>query len=268
LVKRTLINGLIVVSLVGCQSVPNMDGTQGSGTIAGAATGSYISQMMGGNNLAGGAAGAIVGFNLIRMFANKRDYAIKAFQYAAEHNTKGVTTNWHNPHNWTYGSYTPIDTIQRPDGVYCRRISETVRMNHRLYQNMVQTCRVGPIDQRWVVVTGDMSSLQGPEPDSKRKSIIRHALDVDLSEFIKQECVFYSCNAVQSCVADHDTGEELLRLYKEALIETEGDFEYSKTYIHKKMKERETWIPFGKSTKFSNIDRCEGKIVEVVQGVL
>jgi surface antigen len=117
-VNRVIIAGFVVVSLVGCQAVPNMQGNQGSGTIVGAATGSYIGKMMGGNNLAGGAAGAVVGFNLIRMFANKRDYAIKAFQHAAEHNSKGVTTNWHNPHDWTYGSYTPIDTIQRPDGVY------------------------------------------------------------------------------------------------------------------------------------------------------
>jgi surface antigen len=259
---------VVTVSVAGCQTVPDLKGTQGSGTIAGATTGSYIGQRMSGNSVAGGAAGAVIGFNLIRMFANKRDYAIKAFQRAAEHNSRGVTTNWYNPHNWSNGSYTPISTIQRPDGVYCRRIAETVRMNHQLYSNVVQTCRTGPLDRRWVVVRSDMASHPAPAPDSKKKSYLRRALNIDLSGHVKKDCVFLRCNAANTCSVDRDTGAEMLRLYKEALIEFEGNLSDSRQYLNKKMENSETWVPFGSSTKFENAGKCEKRIVQVVADVL
>ncbi len=134
-----------------CSTLPNMKGYNGAGTIVGAATGGYIGTKFGNTSggIAGGLLGAYAGYNILRMFGEKRDYAMEAFQRSEEHTSKGVTTNWHDPHKWEYGSYTPTGTIQTSSGVYCRRMLETVKINQRLYQNTVQACRNK--DGRWVV---------------------------------------------------------------------------------------------------------------------
>lgn len=139
----------LILFLIGCDALPNLKGKQGTGMILGAGVGSYIGQVAGGDVLTagGGLMGAYVGFNMLKMFNDKRKYAEEAFFNALETSPKFSTTSWYNPYDNTSGSYTPIATYQRPDGAYCREVSETVRYNSRLHTNRVTACRED--DGKW-----------------------------------------------------------------------------------------------------------------------
>ena len=148
--KQTLIGTLTAALLVSaCSTVPDLKGSNGSGTILGGASGTYIgSQYSDTGAVAGGLAGAYIGYNILSLFSQKREYAKEAFQKAAEYNHMGQTANWHDPYKWEYGSYTPYDTVQTNNGVYCRQILETVKISQQLFSNMVTACRNK--DGQWI----------------------------------------------------------------------------------------------------------------------
>lgn len=142
---------LIPVLLLGaCETMPKTAGYNQVGTVIGAGSGSYIGKKFGnGGAVAGGLMGAYTGYNILRLFGEKRDYAMEAFQKAAEYRTAGETVNWRDKFKFEYGSYTPIRTTKSPTGVYCRELLETVMINSRLFSNKVQACR-NP-KGRWIV---------------------------------------------------------------------------------------------------------------------
>lgn len=167
--KRLVILALMAALHVSaCGSLPNTKSYQGAGKISGAVSGSYIGHLMARQSgaLTSGLGGAYVGFNIIRLFASKRNEAIGTFNRALEYNKRGLTTSWQNRHDWTSGSYTPMGTIRRPDGMFCRQVLETTRINNQMFQNTVLACRHGKEDWR-VVPQSEMAVFVNSFPSIK-----------------------------------------------------------------------------------------------------
>jgi len=126
MMKRVILLGVVVLS--GCSQDPIGK--------------SYIgTKFVNKPPVVGGITHGHIGSKTRDLFGQKRDLTMEAFQDAAEHNQRGTTTRWHDNASWSYGTYTPYATIQTKDGVYCRKINETVTMNNRTYSNSVQACR-------------------------------------------------------------------------------------------------------------------------------
>ena len=79
---------------------------------------------------------------------NKIDKPIWAFQKTAEDSPRGQTASWYID-SFSNGSYTAGSSVQRADGIYCRTIFETVRVNRNLTSRTVNACRTGKAPWRW-----------------------------------------------------------------------------------------------------------------------
>jgi len=132
-VWQKLIVVSLTVPLAGCLTPSK--GHESSGSIVGG----FIGQQTGATGA--GLLGGFFGKTLVQNWGKRRNYAMEAFQKTCETRKKGETVSWSNPYNLENGSYTPWKTVMRPDGVYCREISETVTTNNRVYSNFVQACR-------------------------------------------------------------------------------------------------------------------------------
>jgi len=161
MVKNSLHKKVFVVLstflLVGCGKLPDTNGYQGIGTIGGAGAGMAVSQSIrfGGHTASGQVAGTLIGahlgYNLLGVFiGDGAKYPRRAFIRAVEYNPKSVTTNWKNPWNYNSGSFTPVQTFQRPDGTYCRKVLETMVVNGRIYGNKVIACRIER--EKWQII--------------------------------------------------------------------------------------------------------------------
>ena len=129
------------------------------GTLLGAAGGAVLGSNVGkgkgryvaiaAGTLLGAALGHSVGQSLDRA---DMQYYHNTSQRALETGRPGQTLPWRNPRSGNYGSVTPLDYYQRPDGRYCREYTQAITVGGRREEAYGRACRQP--DGSWQIVQG------------------------------------------------------------------------------------------------------------------
>lgn len=150
--KKTLINGLLVLtvaSLTACSTVTKEQG----GAVAGAAIGGVVGNQIGGgsgNDIAtvlgvifGAIAGASVGKTFDQLDAANTQRALETYR-------SNQTSSWVNPDSGNQYTVTPTNTFQNSSNQYCREFQTTVTVGGELHKGYGTACRQP--DGQWKVV--------------------------------------------------------------------------------------------------------------------
>ena len=78
------------------------------------------------------------------------DTAAQNAQRSLEATPTGSASPWQNPDTGNYGTFTPTQTYQRPDGQYCREYTQTISVGGRTERGYGTACRQR--DGSWRIV--------------------------------------------------------------------------------------------------------------------
>jgi surface antigen len=143
-----------LVLLAACQPGANQTGS----TLAGAAAGGLVGSQFGSG--AGGAAmtglGALLGALAGSDVGKRLDDADRALieqrtRTVLDTGPAGQAQDWRNPDSGNHGTITPVRTLKRPDGAYCREYQQTVTVAGRTEQAYGTACR--QLDGSWKIVS-------------------------------------------------------------------------------------------------------------------
>lgn len=135
----------LALPLVACEGVGQK---QGAGTVIGGALGGLAGAQFGSGKgqlvavglgaLLGAFAGSEVGKSL-----DKADqaFARQTAHHALETTPAGTKSTWHNPDSGNEGTITPVKTIQKSDGSYCREFHQSVMIGGKEEQAYGTACR-------------------------------------------------------------------------------------------------------------------------------
>lgn len=145
--RTTVIAGVTALSLglAACQQ----SGTKETiGTLGGAAAGGAIGSQIGqgsGRAIAIGVGvllGGLVGNQVGRYLDQQdRELAVQNANYALENNRSGSASEWRNPDNGHYGTFTPRQPYENSRGQVCREGSSTVVIDGRSETVVNRYCR-------------------------------------------------------------------------------------------------------------------------------
>ena len=135
---------VLIVGLVGCQSM--QDNTKTTiGGLGGAAAGGLLAAALGGGGA--GIAAGVIGGGLLGGFlgnqldARDKDRQARTTQTALEKAPSGQPAAWTNPDTGNSGSVTPTRTYQNAQGQYCREFTQTVKIGGEEHQAYGTACR-------------------------------------------------------------------------------------------------------------------------------
>lgn len=137
---------LTAAVMVGCTNTgPNQTGGQIIGGVAGGLLGSQFGG--GDGRLVATAVGAIAGTFIggqVGKSMDDRDRALasQSANTALENNRDNVSSSWNNPNTSRKGSFTPVNSYQRNDGVWCRDYVNTVYIDGKAQQMKGRACRI------------------------------------------------------------------------------------------------------------------------------
>ncbi|ABA89983.1 hypothetical protein Pcar_2748 [Syntrophotalea carbinolica DSM 2380] len=130
---------------------------ESGGTLIGAGTGALIGSQIGGGRgtlvavAVGTLAGALLGQEVGRSLDRADQLAMQQnAQYALEYTPTRQSTTWRNPDSGNYGSITPIETYQTPNGQYCREYLQNVIIGGQQQQAYGTACRQP--DGNWKII--------------------------------------------------------------------------------------------------------------------
>lgn len=165
--KRIVVSLVMACLLTACASstggsdmMTRSDGRvskQGVGTIAGAIGGGVLGSNVGKGNgaIAGTILGTLLGAGLGSEIGASMDRADLAYynqtsQRALEQAPSGQAIAWRNPDSGNYGSVTPMNVYENPQGQYCREYSQTVNVGGKAENAYGRACRQQ--DGSWKIV--------------------------------------------------------------------------------------------------------------------
>lgn len=162
--KQLIASLIMAAMLTGCAAngttMTRSDGRvskQGVGTIAGAAAGAIAGSNVGKGkgNIAAIAIGTLLGAGLGSEVGASLDRADMAYynktsQQALERSPDGKTVTWQNPNTGHYGTVTPVNVYENPNGQYCREYSQTITVGGRTEEAYGRACRQE--DGTWRIV--------------------------------------------------------------------------------------------------------------------
>jgi surface antigen len=147
MLRTTVIAGVTALSL-GLAACQNSGTKETIGTLGGAAAGGAIGSQIGqgsGRAIAIGVGvllGGLVG-NQVGQYLDQQDrqLAVQNANYALENGRSGYSSEWRNPDNGHYGTFTPQAAYNNNRGQVCREGSSTVVIDGRNETVVNRYCR-------------------------------------------------------------------------------------------------------------------------------
>ncbi|MGE5145358.1 MAG: glycine zipper 2TM domain-containing protein [Candidatus Eiseniibacteriota bacterium] len=147
MIRTTVIAGVAALSL-GLAACQNSGTKETIGTLGGAAAGGAIGSQIGqgsGRAIAIGVGvllGGLVG-NQVGRYLDQQDrqLAVQNANYSLENGRSGQSSEWRNPDNGHYGTFTPQRPYDNSRGQVCREGSSTVNIDGRQETVVNRYCR-------------------------------------------------------------------------------------------------------------------------------
>lgn len=144
--RFVLVVGLALPSLGGCASdtfgpkttIGGLGGAAAGGLLGAASGGRHRGEKIAAGVIIGGLLGGALG-NVLDQ--RDRELAQRNAQLALETAPTGSSSEWRNPDNGHYGSFTPTRTYQDGSGAYCREYQQTIIVGGERQQGWGTACR-------------------------------------------------------------------------------------------------------------------------------
>ena len=156
------VNPLVAVAIAALMLSACAESTgakQGLGTVMGAVVGGIAGSQVGegrGQLVATGVGtllGAFLGSEIGKSLDRADQLALQqTLQQSLEKAPKGTVSSWRNPDSGNAGTVTPVSTVQRADGTYCREFQQTVTVGGHTEEAYGTACRQA--DGSWKIVSG------------------------------------------------------------------------------------------------------------------